>query len=255
MQVCSIRTLDCTKKEDQYMFLHLQSLASAQKQHFLTIFPWEAQCEKGSVLMFVSLQYSYQAVQTRHLLASQRASVPRDLLPNPNMPTKICGWMTVYAGTSHRQNYLYISTLSSRTPTDPTYKGIGAALLQAVEQHARDNEYDFIYLLPLSDVIGFYQKQGYSHMDPAQRIPYMAKSIHGLPSRHMVSDMLRKMEEEAHQSTEKHALKEISYDLDPDEREKLWSLINEEPSRLYEILAVYQENESIDDIREWLELY
>jgi hypothetical protein len=248
MQSCGVHIFDCSKQEDKEMLNYLRTLAATQKQHFSTIFPWETQCDSKDTLMFVSLQYSYDAVQTRSLSSLQDSQTIMQY-----RPIKICGWMTMYAITAYRQKYLYVSTLSSRTPLDPSYKGVGAALLRAVEQYATVKMYDFIYLLPLSDVVGFYKKQGYIQVHP--RVPYFTKPIHGMPSRHLISSMVKKMDEKAMQSSEEHELQKISQDMSAIEREKLWILIEQFPLRLYEVLAIYQENESIEDVRQWIKLY
>jgi len=247
-QTCVIRMLDCNNARDREMFRYLQGLAALQKMHFVDIFPWETECDAESRhLMFVSLTYSYPSAQTRHLLSMQ--DMPGVQV---GLPTKICGWMTVQVKS---RRYMYIPTLSTRTPTDPTFAGVGKALLDAVHEHALKTGMDFVYLMPLQNVIKFYQKQGYKHVHDS--VPYMAKTLRKgrSPTAQIVNAWVAYKEKQAKELTDEYAFAELTKDLDPKDRKLVLKLVAEDPSRIYEVLAVVEESSSVDDLREWIKSY
>ena len=94
--------MDCIKDRD--MIIYLAGVANAQKQNFVTIYPWQKSCSKNH--------------------ENEKIYVALD---NEN----ICGWMQVFyrkTNVKPTQNYAYINELS--TNQDRTkYKGIGSALI------------------------------------------------------------------------------------------------------------------------------
>lgn len=84
---------------------------------------------------------------------------------------RICGWLTAQLKETDSRKYVYLAEISTRRIRDELYGGVGRRLHEALVTAARGENYDFIYLYPVSEkVAAVYEGWGYSR--PIPGIPH-----------------------------------------------------------------------------------
>jgi len=127
---CSIYRFDCNDEEIPPNLQYLISIAKQQKIAFKDIFPWEDYSCSSDIVSYVAFDPGNQV---------------------------ICGWIKIIVFPEDKR--IYISLLSSRSSTDPNYRGIGTKLINNIISDFRD--YNFIYLQPTFKARSFYLHIGF----------------------------------------------------------------------------------------------
>lgn len=123
----------------------LKRRAEEQKNAYVDIFPWKKAMKKN-VVMIVG------ATDLRCMRQS-RKSLTAD--------TKICGWLTAVEEGDH----VYIVELSSRSITDPSFKGFARTLVVNLLKYCESRGHKFVYLFPLNNVVRNLYKSAYGFDD------------------------------------------------------------------------------------------
>lgn len=222
---CKIKIFDCKKEEDRRIISFLQGVAASQKHYFHHIFPWESKC------------------------VNQRIYVSYSGEINIKTPPTICGWLNLYIEKDKYLKRGYITQLSARAAKDINFKGIGSSLIKAVDDDAKNLKLNFIYLNPLENVIGFYKKQAYDYISPAKKI--MIKVFGKQP----LKEWLERYEKISSPDDNDNVNDIIEELLEIDEKltQKLKGLIKKDKEQKYTLLSIYEKNQDIYDVIEWLE--
>ena len=235
--MCTIYRFDCNDKTDFRAIEVLQMIAAKQKHNFINIFPWEGKCIRERVYVALS---SDEAPPSGKITKSYLLRLQTDPI--------ICGWLNILIEDKKRG---YISQVSARAALDSnlTYKGVGSALIRAAEADAERLRLDFIYLRPLVNVVGFYKKIGYAPILPASHL--MFKVLKLAPSDAWLAE-----QKDEPVLTDEEVLNEVVQQVkhaDSNAGKKLMRILKDDENRKYEVLAMYQENEEIDDVLDWLD--
>ena len=226
---CSIVKFNCSNPDHAAeIHKHIKD-AKLQADEFNDIFPWDDGCSN----------YHPQIIYIAKKLGSTRASTPI-----------ICGWLNLTLEENSTRGY--ISKLTARAGKDPTraYKGVGTALIQSAEADAAALKLDFLYLRPLSNVVGFYEKVGFTKIPPADH--FMFKIFKKKPS------MAWLKEQKPELMTDENVLDEIMEEIeeyfgdDVNAMSELIKLLENEETKL-EFLGVYAMKEDMKDVLNWVE--
>ena len=235
---CKVYRFDCKKDTDRHAVAYLQGVAAAQKHNFANIFPWEGKCTNDKVYVAVSLD-SEPVKRTR----ASSLLAPTFLARQQNPPT-ICGWLNC---SIERKTRGYISQLTARAAKDLTFKGVGTALVQALEEDAEAMKLDFLYLRPLSNVEGFYKKVGYVKLPQVDHL--MFKVFLKAPTDKWLSK--QEVEAIADEDITTYILKDVAA-LDKKAYRKLNALLQRDPSAEFVLLSIYEENGNAEDVVQWI---
>ena len=159
---CVVQRFTCRTEGERLRLAELFGIASAdQGRAFIDVYPWETQCsENRDLIHYVSLK-----------------QIKRRTYP------VVCGWMTVEL--TRKFGEAYIKEITSRNATDSAFKGVGFALLAALEA---DYPKTTISLYPLNDrVAAIYQRWGFKSY--SEKLPYL---FYGPPPRTALITMLEK---------------------------------------------------------------
>lgn len=236
---CRVYVFECADASHLEMLTFLQEVAAKQKAAYIDIFPWETTCD-DTKMMLVSLAMENPPGGKLVLDKLKEA------------PPIVCGWLVATYNPKYPKLGAYINKLSTRTPTDPTFGGVGKQLLQAVE----DLGPDFIYLYPLSEKVSeFYAKYEYNPMKSG--VKHMFKILKKssrltLPKVQSVVSNLNEVEQ---------FKEDVKYSLSDAEYKRLMEVIKKTPKDEHDILVkaamelfYKEEDEEVgrENIREWL---
>jgi len=250
---CFVAKLACNRREDRTKVAVLQELAHGQRVDFHDIFPWEGQvCKDKHVVVYVALEAAAEE-------PIKEPFITVDWLER-NQPL-LCGWLNVRVstvseseGVNSGQKIAFISDVTTRAAKDVTYRGVGSALIHALEQDAMLNlDIDFIYLFPLSNVVGFYRKLGYVQVSP--HIPHMFKVLNTRTSSNPTPAFIADLEQRYAQTkneTPVDMLDHFEDDVPRSTMRALRKIVNADPEVIYELVALLQEGDE-DALDEWLD--
>jgi len=247
---CFVAKLACNRREDRTKVAVLQELAHGQRVDFHDIFPWEGQvCKDKHVVVYVALEAAgFEPIKEPFITV--------DWLER-NQPL-LCGWLNVRVSTveDSSQKIAFISDVTTRAAKDVTYRGVGSALIHALEVDAKLNaNADFIYLFPLSNVVGFYRKLGYVQVSP--HIPHMFKVLGPGASSNPTPAFIADLEQRYAQTkneTPVDMLDHFEDDVPRSTMRALRKIVNADPEVIYELVALLQEGDE-DALDEWLDLH
>jgi len=245
-----VAKLACNRREDRTKVAVLQELAHGQRVDFHDIFPWEGQvCKDKHVVVYVALEAAgFEPIKEPFITV--------DWLER-NQPL-LCGWLNVRVSTveDSSQKIAFISDVTTRAAKDVTYRGVGSALIHALEVDAKLNaNADFIYLFPLSNVVGFYRKLGYVQVSP--HIPHMFKVLGPGASSNPTPAFIADLEQRYAQTkneTPVDMLDHFEDDVPRSTMRALRKIVNADPEVIYELVALLQEGDE-DALDEWLDLH
>ena len=241
---CFVAKLACNRREDRTKVAVLQELAHGQRVDFHDIFPWEGQvCKDKHVVVYVALEAPVE-----------EPVLSVDWLER-NQPL-LCGWLNVRVSEveDSSQKIAFISDVTTRAAKDVTYRGVGSALIHALEQDATLNaKLDFIYLFPLSNVVGFYRKLGYVQVSP--HIPHMFKVLNTRTSSNPTPAFIADLEQRYAQTVNETPVDMLDHFEDNVPRSTMRTLrkiVKADPEVIYELVALLQEGDE-DALDEWLD--
>jgi hypothetical protein len=217
---CTLLTLDC--KKDAKLVAYLTGVAVAQKANFISVFPWETECEKGDVL-YVAIDHDEKTPVMESLKSLSGTAGPL-----------ICGWARVLFSKTPKdkggQRYAFISEISTST-NRTKFKGIGTDMIQAIEKE----NIDFIKLTALPAAVSFYEKIGF-YLDDRTREMY--KKIKSYPSEKYIAS-------EMEDTTE--IMDEIKAQLDGHNLMRFMNYTKKNKDNIDIVIDVY-ENGTIEDV-------
>jgi hypothetical protein len=250
---CFVAKLACNRREDRTKVAVLQELAHGQRVDFHDIFPWEGQvCKDKHVVVYVALEAA--ALEPTPVITVDWLERNQPLL---------CGWLNVRVstvseseGVNSGQKIAFISDVTTRAAKDVTYRGVGSALIHALEVDATLNAtVDFIYLFPLSNVVGFYRKLGYVQLSP--HIPHMFKVLGPGASSNPTPAFIADLEQRYAQTkneTPVDMLDHFEDDVPRSTMRALRKIVKADPDVIYELVALLQEGDE-EALDEWLDLH
>jgi hypothetical protein len=239
---CSVFKLECRRKNDRAKVAVLQELASGQRINFHDIFPWEGRvCDDKHVFVYVALE-NYAS----HLFSS----ISIDWLER-NRPL-LCGWLNVRISEDGGRKMAFISDVTTRAAKDITYRGVGTTLLSALD---KETDLDFIYLYPLSSVVGFYKKMGYVQMSPDT--PHMLKVLRSTPTPMFIANIQRTYQATIAEDAQETPIDMLDHFKDDVSRSTMRTyrrIVKANPDVIYELIALLQEGDD-DALEEWMANY
>lgn len=246
MANCTVYRFNCHDEADRRAVAYLQGIAASQKHNFSHIYPWEGKCMNYRVYVAISTPQS-NTTNSSSTNSRRRSSVSKlnhAFIAQQQSPPIICGWLNCIIEGKKRG---YITELTARAAKDLTYKGIGRALVMALEDDAVKMKLDFLYLHPLSNVEGFYQKVGYVKIQPVDHL--MFKVFNKAPTAKWLAEQkpaeLPSDDDFMNQMLEEVAgVNKVAY-------KKIVTLLKKDPDTKFVLLGIYEENEDIDDIVNW----
>jgi len=220
---CTLLTLDC--KKDAKLVAYLTGIAVAQRNNFISVFPWETECEKGDIL-YVAIDHD-EKVPVMESLKSTSAS-------HSKSAPLICGWARVLFSKTPKdkggQKYAFISEISAST-NRTKFKGIGTDIINII---ATEN-IEFIKLTALPGAVSFYEKIGF-YLD--ERTREMYKKIRSFPSEKYISSLMEDTKE---------IMDEIKAQLDGHDLMRFMNYTKKSKENIDIIIDVY-ENGTIQDV-------
>jgi hypothetical protein len=237
---CFVTKLACKQREDRTKVAVLQELAHGQRVDFHDIFPWEGQvCKDKHVIVYVALEAP---------VSEPKPELSVDWLER-NQPL-LCGWLNVRIMIESGQKIAFISDVTTRAAKDVTYRGVGTALLHVLEQ---EPDLDFIYLYPLSNVVGFYRKLGYKTVAPD--LPHLFKVLRSPPTPTFITDIQQRYAKTVGDNeTPADMLDHFEDDVPRSTMRALRKIVKANPEVVYELVALLQEGDE-DALDEWLDLH
>ncbi len=214
---CDIYRFNCNGSKIPSQLRTMIELGHGQKSAFVDIFPWEDYLCSSNKVSYV---------------ASNKNKV-------------ICGWMNIYdekdsgSGVGGR---VFISLLTSRSATDPTYQHIGSSLINVMIKDF--SSYNYIYLKPTSKSHSFYDKMGFK--------PYGSKHYLFKPIASGISKISQDIDE-LDQSEEFGQILDMLAMVSEDQADKLESLIDDGDLSMQEVIDQYHLNGNIDDVIELID--
>jgi hypothetical protein len=209
----------------QEIIAYLTTRAISDSSQFKDIYPWRQHCDK--------MQYVYIAARVL-----DGTVIPADIHEGSKLiwciankkELSVYGWMVVsmeeWNGIRHSRKIAYVNELTTKQaelmPPSEYVKGIGSHLIRLMEDHMKRLDIDFIKLLPLPNVIGFYKKMGYRHcLGFKKKGKFMCKIFNKKPSRAYSSHIhkLKVEHEEAEKQDLEEGIAEIKSQLTPEENE------------------------------------
>jgi len=234
---CFVAKLACKQREDRTKVAVLQELAHGQRVDFHDIFPWEGQvCKDKHVIVYVALEAPVSAQPEPELSVNWLER---------NQPL-LCGWLNVRIMIESGQKIAFISDVTTRAAKDVTYRGVGTALLHVLEQ---EPDLDFIYLYPLSNVVGFYRKLGYEQV--SANMPHMFKVLQSPPTPTFLAELEQRYAQTVKKETPADMLDHFEDDVPRSTMRALHKIVNADPEVVYELVALLQEGDE-DALDEWL---
>ena len=236
---CKLLILDCIRHRD--IIAYLKGVAEAQhafnKDEFIDIFPWNAECTKGDKL---------------YIAVTFKSSDDEDIykLIHAHNVTSICGWAHVLFTNTDKslgnQPFAYIHEITA-SQNRLKYKGIGSGIINKIYQE----NIDFIQLMPLPSARLFYDAIGFeSYTD---QIYTIFKTKNKKPTKEYIDSLIRKKQQKLIDEKNEfdETIQEIHDELSPRISKKLASLLKDDIDEIHKltILDIYENPQAtINDI-------
>jgi len=255
--MCYMLRLECGNQADRRLISLLKEVADKQRESFPDITPWDMRCkrENKDVVMYV-------AITRNKSLRTRGDSITYSKIADEVNDISICGWMSVNVENNEHGKQYYLNQVAARNdPMQPKkgkklnfYAGIGTAFIQMLEEDAKQNGVNYIYLLSLSSAVGFYKKMGYSRVTEPSGM-YMYKQISAIPN-YFIMKLRQKEDDNRKRDAIMEALTNIQIELMAiDESDAAERMVDLKPEQEMELLRIWQQsgNANISKIIRWIE--